>query len=316
MQSAGTPVMGILAGVLHLLILPVLAPLVTGIIRTMKARLQNRTGAPVLQPYKDLWKLFHKDEVISADASWIFRFTPYLLFATTWAAGAAVPLITVMPLVHGTGDFLAVIYTLALGVFFLALAGMDTGSGFGGFGASREMTVSALTEGGVIFSLLTLAIAAHTTNLSAIAAAVRALPLPSLIPVMLAFFGFLIALLAETGRFPFDNPATHLELTMIHEAMVLEYSGTRLALIEWAASVRLLLFISLGVNLFFPWGMAAALVPSALAESMALYLVKVLIVCMVIAGIETGMAKYRFFRLPDLLFTSFILSAIAIGLMV
>ncbi len=316
MEGSGHIALSILAGILQIVMLPLVAPLVTGIIRKIKALLQNREGASVFQPYRDIGKLFHKDEVISPDASWVFRFTPYLLFSTTVVAGISIPLITTVRVFGFTGDFLTLVYTLALGVFFLALAGMDTGSSFGGFGSSREMTIAALSEGGIVFSILTLAIAARTTNLSSMAAAVELLPLPSLIPVVLAFSGFLIAMLAETGRFPFDNPATHLELTMIHEAMILEYSGRKLALIEWASSIRLVLFISLGVNLFFPWGLASSVTFPLLAVSTVLYLFKVFVFCLLIAGIETGMAKLRFFRLPDLLFTSFILSAIAIGLLV
>jgi formate hydrogenlyase subunit 4 len=178
------------------------------------------------------------------------------------------------------------------------------------------MMVAALTEGGLVMSLLTLALVCRTTDLFVIARSVAALPHHDLPPVMLAFAGFFIALLAETCRYPFDNPATHLELTMIHEAMILEYSGKRLALLEWAAANKYMIFISLGANLFFPWGMDDTMAVASVIGSLALFILKCLLFCTAIALIESSMAKFRIFRLPDLLFTSFIISVIAIGLIV
>jgi len=300
---------------IQLLLLPALSPLLVGFIRKIKAIMQNRRGASIFQPYSDLRKLFHKDEVISKDASWIFRATPYLLFAVTILVGAGLPLFSTAANFF-VSDFLVIIYLLALGTFFLALAGLDVGGAFGGFGSSREMTVAALTEGGLIFSVLALSIAAHSANLFDIAKSISTLSLGSFIPVILAFFGFIVALLAETGRFPFDNPATHLELTMIHEAMILEYSGKRLALIEWAAANKLLIFVAMAVNLFFPWGLAGSLGAAAVIGALLVFLAKVMVLCLLIAVLESSMAKFRFFRLPDLLFTSFILSIISIGLII
>lgn len=301
---------------IQLLLIPALSPLCIGITGKIKAKLQNRRGASPFQPYKDLWKLLRKDEVISRDASWIFRFAPYLIFSTTIIIGISIPLLTTALKNDLTGDFLVVIYLIALGTFFLALAGIDTGGGFGGFGSSREMMVAALTEGGLILSLLTLSLIGRTTNLFSISNAIASLSFYELPPVMLAFTGFFIALLAETCRYPFDNPATHLELTMIHEAMILEYSGKRLALVEWAAANKYLIFISLGANLFFPWGIADSLGIAAVSCSLALWIMKGLVFCAGIAIIESSMAKFRIFRLPDLLFTSFIISIIAIGLII
>jgi formate hydrogenlyase subunit 4 len=306
----------ILPWIIQLLLIPLLAPFFIGVTRKMKAMLQNRRGASPIQPYKDLIKLLRKDEVISRDASWVFRFTPYLVFATTVCIGASIPLISTALTNAFTGDFLVVIYLIALGTFFLALAGIDTGGAFGGFGASREMMVAALTEGGLVLSLLTLALVGHTSNLSAISAAVASLSFFELPPVVLAFVGFFIALLAETCRYPFDNPATHLELTMIHEAMILEYSGKRLAIIEWGAANKYLIFIALGANLFFPWGLAHSLDAVDIIVSLLLFIAKCLIFCGVVALIESSIAKFRIFRLPDLLFTSFIISIIAIGLII
>ena len=299
---------------IQILLIPALSPFFIGVTRKLKAKMQNRAGASPFQPYRDLWKLFHKDEVISQDASWIFRAAPYLIFGATLIIGASIPLVsTALP--NGlTGDFLVVIYLVALGTFFQALAGVDTGGAFGGFGSSREMMVAALTEGGLILSLLTLALISKTTNLAGISHTIASLSFPSFTPIILAFISFAIALLAETCRYPFDNPATHLELTMIHEAMILEYSGKRLALIEWAAANKYLIFIALGANLFIPWGIAGSLDAAPILAASALFLVKVFGFCSAIAVLESSIAKLRLFRLPDLLFTSFIIGIIALGL--
>ena len=301
---------------IQLILLPALSPLCVGIIRKMKAKFQNRQGAGVFQPYNDLWKLFNKDEVISSDASWIFRFAPFIVFAATLAVTAGIPTFASFLSNELTSDILVVIYLLAIGTFFLALAGMDTGSAFGGFASSREMTVAALAEGGALFSLLTVALISGTTNLFLISGTDFISQFPPSLPVILAFMGFFIAMLAETSRFPFDNPATHLELTMIHEAMILEYSGKKLALMEWAAANKLMIFMALGSSLFFPWGIANSLSFGAIVFSILIFLLKILAFCFVIAFIESSVAKFRLFRLPDLLLASFVLSAIAIGLII
>jgi formate hydrogenlyase subunit 4 len=299
---------------IQLILIPALSPFFIGVTRKMKAELQGRQGASPFQPYRDLAKLFRKDEVISRDASWVFRFAPYAVYSVTVLVGASVPLVSTALANRFTGDFLMVIYLLALGTFILALAGIDTGGAFGGFGSSRETMVAALTEGGLILSLLTLALVSRTTNLFGIAETVASLSFYDLPPVILAFVGFFVAFLAETGRYPFDNPATHLELTMIHEAMILECSGKRLAMIEWAAANKYLIFIALGANLFFPWGLADSLAVGEIAGSLVLFIGKGLLFCAAVALIESTIAKFRIFRLPDLLFTSFIISIIAIGL--
>lgn len=308
--------MQIIIWTIQLLIIPALSPLFVGVIRKMKAKMQNRVGASVFQPYRDLQKLFNKDEVISPDASWIFRFAPYIIFTVTFILGAIIPIFSTYAANNYLSDFLVVVYLLALGTFFLALSGMDVGSAFGGFGSSREMTVAALAEGGIIFSFLSLALVSHSANLFQMVNSIATFSPTQSIPVFLAFAGFILALLAENGRFPFDNPATHLELTMIHEAMILEYSGKRLALIEWAAANKLLIFMSLAVNLFFPWGISNSSDPGSILISLAIFLLKVMVVCFGIAFLESTIAKFRYFRLPDLLFTSFILSVIAIGLII
>jgi formate hydrogenlyase subunit 4 len=300
--------------VLQFILVPVLSPLGIGIVKKIKAKLQNRQGASIWQPYRDLWKLLHKDEILSPDNSWIFKVAPFIIFATTLLVGASIPLFTTLSWGLVIGDMLIIVYTLAIGTFFLALAGLDTGGAFGGFGASREMTLSALAEGGFIFSLLTLALISHTTNLFGISGSIGTSYGSFGLPILLAFVGFFIVLLAETARFPFDNPATHLELTMIHEAMILEYSGKRLALIEWASANKLFIFVALGVNLFFPFGIAYGAGLIAILIGLVALVVKMLVFYVAIAMLESTMAKFRFFRLPDLLMTSFILNVIAIGL--
>lgn len=299
--------------IIQLLFVPALSPLFVGATRKIKARFQNRRGASVFQPYRDLWKLLHKEEKISSDASFVFRYAPFIVFGVTIFLGAIIPLSFIESPLASMGDFLVVVYLIALGTFFLALAGMDTGGAFGGFGSSREMFVSSLAEGGLVMSLLVLALVSHSTNLSLISDSMGALSFSNLIPVALAFVGYVIIMLAETGRFPFDNPATHLELTMIHEAVLIEYSGKRLALMEWAAANKYLIFIILGVNLFIPFGMAGAF-RAGFAIGAGFLLAKIILSCFGVALLESSTAKFRLFRLPDLLFTSFIISIIAIVL--
>lgn len=300
---------------MQLLFVPAFAPLFIGLTRKVKAKFQNREGASVWQPYYDLFKLFHKDEIISHDASWVFRFAPYIVFAVTLAIGASLPLVSTLTHLP-TSDFLGIVYLIALGTFFLALSGIDTGGGFGGFGSSREMLVSSLTEGGLILSLLTLALISKSTDLFSISAVMQTIPSFAIIPAVLAFISFNIALLSETSRYPFDNPATHLELTMIHEAMILEYSGKRLALMEWAAANKYLIFTALAVNLFFPAGISSTMGFLAILIAFGALLIKVTILCAGVAILESTIAKLRIFRLPDLLFTSFVISIIAIIIIV
>lgn len=297
---------------IKLFLFPILSPLCIGIIGKVKASMQNRKGASIFQPYYDIWKLFHKDEVIARDASWIFRFTPFLLFGISLLLPISIAFISTQESLLFFGDFITVVYLLATMTFFLALAGLDTGSMFGGFSASREMTLAALTEAGLIFSLLPVALIAHTTNLSMIPSAIATLPLTEYLPVVIAFLAFFIALIAETGRVPFDNPATHLELTMIHEAMILEYSGKRLALIEWANANKLLFFVIAGMNIFFPWGMAQTVSIGALLLSIFIVCIKVILLVTIIAILESSIAKYRYFRLADILMTGFVFCIIAL----
>jgi formate hydrogenlyase subunit 4 len=290
-----------------------IAPGLVGLIRWMKARLQNRRGAPVWQPYSELRKLFGKERVVSHTASWLFHATPFVVFGTAVAVAALVPLVFVPAGFDRVGDLFAVVYLLLLGTFFLALAGLDTGSPFGGMGASREMTVVALTEPTVALSIFALALTAQSTNLGEIIRQTVAEPVRALGPGhLLAFAALFIVTLAETGRLPVDNPSTHLELTMIHEAMVLEYSGPYLALIEWASALKLLIFFVIAANLFLPWGVAFIVSPAALALSMPLLLIKVAALAVAVAVLETRVAKLRLFRVPELLSASFVMALLAV----
>ncbi|MBI4093721.1 NADH-quinone oxidoreductase subunit H [Candidatus Kaiserbacteria bacterium] len=298
--------------VVNIVLVSALSPLSIGIVRKIKAYFQNRAGASILQPYRDIAKLFQKDEVISRDASWIFMTAPYIVFGTTLAIASALPILSPLLTFPATGDVIVIAYLLAAGTFFLALAGVDVGGTFGGFGASREMMIAALTEGGLILSLVAAAFIAHTTQIAGIAVCVSSFGDTELVPLLIAAGAFSISLLAENARYPVDNPATHLELTMVHEATILEYSGKRLALMEWASANKLFIFLVILVNVLLPWGIAASNEITSLISNTGIFVLKALIALSAIAFTESIMAKFRIFRVPDLLFTSFILGAIAI----
>jgi formate hydrogenlyase subunit 4 len=294
-------------------VLAALSPLVNGAIRKLKARLQMRRGPGLLQPYRDLYKLFRKSMVLPETASWIFSAAPFVVFATALTVGLLVPAFTAEAPLSLFGGALAVVYLLGLGRFFLALAGLDTGSSFGGLGSSREMSISALAEPAMMLAIFTVALGANSTNLSEVARSAVGENWRFLAPSqMLAFAALLIVLIAETGRIPVDNPATHLELTMIHEAMILEYSGPYLALVEWGAAIKQLVLMTLFVNLFWPFGLSLLAGPGELAISCAIYLGKIAALALVLAIVETTNAKMRLFRIPELLAVAFVLSALAL----
>jgi formate hydrogenlyase subunit 4 len=298
---------------MQLMLLLMVAPLVSGLIRTLKARLQVRRGPGTLQPYRDLYKLFRKGMVLPNTASWIFTATPYVVFSATAIAGLMIPMISAKAPLGLFGGVLAVVYLLGLGRFFLALAGLDTGSGFGGLGSSREMTIAALAEPAMMLAVFTVAIGANSTSLSEIAKVATSTTWHFLAPAqMLAFAALFIVLIAETGRIPVDNPATHLELTMIHEAMILEYSGPYLGLIEWGASIKQLLLMTLLINAFLPFGLHSAWSLGGLLVSLAYLLLKLLVLAVAIVLVETTNAKMRFFRVPDLLAMAFTLAALGL----
>ena len=304
---------GYLLAIIQMVLALALAPMLVGLVRWLKARLQNRRGAPPWQPYFELRKLLGKEVVVSNNASWLFRVTPYIVFGSAVTVTLLLPLITANQPLDRTGDMLTVVYLLLLGTFFLALAGLDPGTPFGGMGASREMTVAAIAEPTIALSIFGLAVAAGSTNLGQIVAQTLAEPAVLITPGhLLAFVALFIAALAETGRLPVDNPSTHLELTMIHEAMLLEYSGRYLALIEWGAWLKLLIFLSLLANLFVPWGVATTLSLPALVGGLAAWVVKLVVLGAAIALLETQIAKLRLFRVPELLAVSFLLALLAV----
>jgi formate hydrogenlyase subunit 4 len=301
-----------LTALAQVIVVALAAPLVVGLLRTLKARLVGRRGPTPLQPYRDLRKLFAKAAVVSTTTSWVFRVTPYVLVASMLVAALAAPVLTSRPPLAFAG-ILLLMYLFLLGTFFLALAGLDAGSAFGGMGSSREVAVAALAEPTVLVAVFALALRAGTTNLGGIVERFAREPLLAANPGhLLAFAAFFIVMIAETGRLPVDNPATHLELTMIHEAMILEYSGHYLALVEWAAAMKLFLFFTLLANLFAPWGVPSSPSAGALALGVLVLAGKLAVLTVGLALIETSVAKLRLFRVPELLSGSFALALLAV----
>ena len=294
-------------------LLLVLAPLVSGCIKNWKAKLQNRRGPRIWQPYFDVFKFLRKDMVISEHASWVFSMAPYVVFITSLLVGLMVPIVTVQAPLGLFGGALAVIGLLALGRFFLALGGLDPASAFGGMGSSREMTISAIAEPALVLAIFTVAITSGSTDLSRIVAAAHGSNLKLLNPAhLMAFAALFIVLLAETGRVPVDNPATHLELTMIHEAMLLEYSGRYLAFMEWGAAIKQLVLMALLVNIFLPAGLATDGSPASLGLALGVFLLKIFGLSGAVVLVETVNAKLRLFRVPDLLSAAFVLATLAL----
>ncbi len=291
------------------LIIIIFSPLINGVIKKLKANMQGRVGPGILQPYFDLIRLFKKDMVVSSVTSWIFKATPYIVFTSTIAALMIVPVITTKVAFAMVADVIALIYILALGRFFMTLAGLDAGTAFGGEGSSREMTVAILVEPMMMLSIFTAAISAGSTNIVKIAETQGIFYSPSQI---LALSAFIVAIIAETGRIPVDNPDTHLELTMIHEGMLLEYSGRYLALMEWAHYMKQMLLFTIAADIFFPFGIASHTEVSGLALSVGVYILKMLFMAFVIALIESTRAKMRFFQLPSLLGSAFVLALLSL----
>ncbi len=284
------------------------SPLVNGVIKKLKANMQGRRGPGILQPYYDLLRLFQKDMTVSSVTSWVFRVTPALVFTATVAAALLVPVVSRQTTFAQMGDVITLIYLFALARFFMALAGMDAGTAFGGEGSSREMTVAILVEPMMMLALFTAAVSAGSTNIARMADAQRLVYSPSHV---LALAAFLVAIVAETGRVPVDNPDTHLELTMIHEGMILEYSGRYLALMEWAHVIKQMVLFTLAVDLFFPFGMVRAS-GSGIAVACGVYAVKMLGMALIMALVESTRAKVRFFQLPSILGGAFVLAFLSL----
>jgi formate hydrogenlyase subunit 4 len=296
----------------QMLIVLLLAPLLTGLVCKIKARMMRRRGPPVIQPYRDLVRLMRKEVVLAESASWLFRVIPYLIFAATWVAASLVPTFRTGLLFSWSADLIAIIALLGSARFFLALAGLDVGTSFGGIGSSREVMIASLAEPAMIMIVFTLALIAGSTQLSTMAGFMVSPAVGLRVSLGLALVALIMVAIAENARIPVDNPATHLELTMVHEAMVLEYSGRHLALIELSASLKLLLYISLIACVFAPWGLAG---PGAsigtLAAGALAYLGKLAVGGFLLAVFETSIAKMRVFRVPEFLGAALMLGLLA-----
>ncbi len=287
------------------------APLLTGFVRKVKARLQRRAGPPLLQVYRDLARLVAKEAVVPEDSSWLFRVSPYVIFAATWVAAALVPEFATNLQFSWSGDLIVIVALLGSARFFQMLAALDSGTAFGGIGASREAMLASLAEPAMLMIVFTVALVAGTSQLSAIATFMHSGAEGLRLSLALGLVALVMVGLTETGRFPVDNPATHLELTMVHEAMVLEYSGRHLALIELAGAMRLLLYMSLIACIFAPFGIAPpGAGPAALALGLASYAGKLGFGAVALAGFETTIAKMRVFRIPN-----FVGAALMLGLL-
>ncbi|MEN3003642.1 respiratory chain complex I subunit 1 family protein [Dehalobacterium formicoaceticum] len=295
---------------IQIMMIVLLAPLVNGIIKKIKALTQKRTGAPILQMYFDLYKLLKKSVVISQTSSWIYHVTPYLVFATALAAALLVPVSTMVTPTSFPGDGIMLIYIFVLTRFFIMLAGLDTGSTFGGMGSSREGMISSLIEPSMLISLFTIGLISKSTSIYQMMSTAKLLEIPLVQPVyLMIFIALLVIIIAETSRIPVDDPATHLELTMVHEAMMLEYSGRHLALMELGAVIKQLVLITLLANVFLPHDQLIHLTGmGALILSLLFYIIKVILLAVLIALIEVNTVKLRLFSVPNLAALSFILS--------
>jgi formate hydrogenlyase subunit 4 len=293
-----------------------LAPLLTGLVRKTKARLQRRQGPPLLQPYRDLRRLLGKEVVLAENASWLFRIAPYMIFSVTWVAAALIPTFATGLMFSWSGDVIAITALLGGARFMQALAGMDIGTSFGGIGSSREVMIASLAEPAMLMIVVTVALVAGSTQLSTIAAFMASFQAGLRVSMAMALIAFIIVALAENARIPVDNPATHLELTMVHEAMVLEYSGRHLAMIDLASFLKLLLYVSLIGCMFFPFGMA----PSGAGLEryilgMVTFLMKLAIGGVCLGVFEVSIAKMRVFRVPNLLGGAFMLGLLGVLLL-
>jgi len=296
----------------QMLLVLLLAPLLTGFVRKVKARLLRRQGPPLLQPYRDLIRLTRKEVVLAESASWLFRVIPYIVFAGTWVAASLVPTFRGGLLFSWSADLIAIIALLGSARFFLALAGLDVGTSFGGIGSSREVMIASLAEPAMLMVVFTLALVAGSTQLSTMATYMLSSDVGLRVSLGLALFALIMVAIAENARIPIDNPATHLELTMVHEAMVLEYSGRHLALIDLSSELKLLLYISVIGCLFVPWGMAMPPPsPQGVAIGVGSYAVKLAVGGVLLAVFETSIAKMRVFRVPAFLGAALMLGLLA-----
>lgn len=296
----------------QMLVVLLLSPLLTGFVRKVKARLLRRQGPPLLQPYRDLIRLMRKEVVLAESASWLFRVIPYIIFAGTWVAASLVPTFRGGLLFSWSADLIAIIALLGSARFFLALAGLDVGTSFGGIGSSREVMIASLAEPAMLMIMFTLALIAGSTQLSTIASYMVSSAVGLRVSLGLGLLALIMVAIAENARIPIDNPATHLELTMVHEAMVLEYSGRHLALIDLSSQLKLLLYISVIGCVFAPWDIVG---PDAGARALligvASYVIKLTVGGALLAVFETAIAKMRVFRVPAFLGAALMLGLLA-----
>jgi formate hydrogenlyase subunit 4 len=286
------------------------APLLVGLMRQVRAVLEGRAGAGIGQPWRDLRKLLKKEAIRPEGTSWVFTSGPLVLFASTLVIAAVAPFVSTASPLDGVADLFAVVSLLLLGTVALTLAGLDTGTAFGGMGSSREVTIAALAEPTILLAGFALSARVGSSNLAGTLAAPAQVLSPA---TLLAAVAFAVVVIAEAGRLPVDNPATHLELTMIHEAMILEYAGRDLAVVELASAMRLTVLLGLSVNLFVPWGVATSSAPLALLGATAVFALKVGLLGAVLATFEVFIAKWRLFRVPELLAGSFLFGLLAVS---
>ncbi|MFA5572273.1 MAG: NADH-quinone oxidoreductase subunit H [Candidatus Bathyarchaeia archaeon] len=299
-------------GVVNLVFVVLVSPLFISLIKKVKARAQRRQGPPILQTYRNLVKLLKKETVYSENSSWIMRATPLVNLAAILTASLFVPLLVVPEPTDLIGNIILFLYLLALAKFFMALAGLDAGSVFGGMGSSREMAILALFEPVIIVVFAALAFAYKTVNIPDIfrgALASNVLVNPVMILIAASIF---IVIIVESARIPVDNPETHLELTMVHEAMILEQSGKNLAMLELSSAMKQTLLMGVLINTLIPWGLATDFSAPAILFSLALFLVKAVVLAVAIGLFESSCAKYRLFRLPGLFAFALFLSIITL----
>lgn len=299
---------------LQILVVVAGAPLLVGVMRQIRARLEGRAGPGPGQPWRDLRKLLGKESIRPHGTTWVFTAAPSVLLSSTLVIVAVCPFISIVSPLDGVADLFAVVSLLLLGTVALALAGLDTGTAFGGMGASRGVTVAALAEPTILLAGFALSTRVGSSNLADIVESTLHVPTQIFSPAsLLAAVALAVVILAETGRLPVDNPSTHLELTMIHEAMVLEYAGRDLAVVELASALRLTVLLGLLANLFVPWGIATDATPLALLASTAAFVIKVTALGVLLAVGEVFMAKLRLFRVPELLAGSFLFGVLAVS---
>jgi formate hydrogenlyase subunit 4 len=304
--------LGLLSQLMAIVMALLLAPLMTGWVNQWRARLQNKSAPSLLQPYLVLHKLFNKESVLAEHASPLFRAAPYVIFGCMLLATAIIPTISTDLPLSPAADAIALVGLFALARVFISLAAMDVGTAFGTMGARREMLVGFLAEPALLMVLFCASMVSRSTSLTTIVETLAHKEFAIYPSFLVTGVAFTMVSLAENARVPVDNPETHLELTMIHESMILEYSGRHLALLEWAASLKLLAYSCIGLALFFPWGIAEANAPLALLLALPVLLAKLAVGGFLLALIETLSAKMRVFRVPEFLGGAFLLAVIGL----